>query len=78
MPAALAYLWRTYNRIRRRAAAGGFGPSPISWADIDAFTRHSRFALAPWEIEIVEQLDDLYMGEQAKQARDVVIKGEKK
>jgi hypothetical protein len=60
-----AYLWRAFNRIRRRVGSNGFGANPISWPDIDAFCRHSRFHLAPWEIEIIEMLDDLYLTEQA-------------
>lgn len=63
---ALFYLWRTFNRLRRRVGSTGFGANPISWSDIDAFSRHSKFYLAPWEIEIIEELDDLYMTQQAK------------
>lgn len=63
---ALFYLWRTFNRIRRRKGGSGFGASPIEWPDIDAFIRNSKFNLAPWEIEIIEMLDDLYMAQQAK------------
>lgn len=69
LPMPLAYLWRVYQRLRRRAAAGGFGPGPVSWSDIDAFTRHSCFVLAPWEIEVIEEIDDLYLVEAARSAR---------
>lgn len=47
-------------RIRRRKG-GGFGLSPIEWPDIDAFVRNSQFNLAPWEIEVVEDLDDMFL-----------------
>jgi hypothetical protein len=69
MPMELGYLWRAFNRIRHRKG-NGFGPCPIEWPDIDAFVRNSRFCLAPWEIEVIEELDDLYMAEQAKVQRD--------
>lgn len=70
MPVELRYLFRSYWRIRRRKGGNGFGPSPIEWPDIDAFLRHSRVALAPWEVEIIEELDDAFMIEQAKAQRE--------
>ncbi|MBW9062373.1 hypothetical protein JNB71_03480 [Rhizobium herbae] len=60
-PYALQYLWDAFNRIRRRKGSDFAGPAPISWPDIDAFCRHSRLYLHPWEIAIIEQLDDLYL-----------------
>lgn len=61
MPAAIAYLWSAFQRIRSRRGGNGFGPVPIMWADIDAFVRLSGVRLAPWEIEIVEALDDAWL-----------------
>ena len=40
--------------------------NPISWPDIDAFVRQSRTVLAPWEIRLIEDLDDLFRVAQAK------------
>jgi hypothetical protein len=37
------------------------GPAPIEWPDIDAFVRRAGVSLAPWEIELIEQLDDIYL-----------------
>lgn len=34
---------------------------PISWSDLDAFVRNAGFPLAPWETEIIETLDDLFL-----------------
>jgi len=58
-PAALGYLWRAYLRLRRRAPGGFSGPQPVDWPAIEAFTR--LFDLAPWEIEIIEALDDIFL-----------------
>lgn len=60
LPAALSYLWTIYRRMRRRKG-GGFGLSPIEWPDIDACLRHLRITLSPWEIETIEDLDDLFL-----------------
>lgn len=59
-PIEVGYLWTAFLRLRKRAS-GGMGPSPISWADIDAFSRHSGLRLLPWEIETIEALDDLWL-----------------
>lgn len=64
LPLALAYLWVTYRRLRRRKGSS-FGPGPIEWPDIDAFLRLSGVSLAPWEIEVIEELDDLFLSAQA-------------
>ena len=60
-PPALAYLWHAFGRLRRRKG-GGWGAVPIEWTDIEAFCRRSGLRLRPWEIEIIETLDDLFVG----------------
>lgn len=60
-PLALAYLWRAFIRLRGRKGCGFSGPEPITWPEIDAFTRQTRSRLAPWEIEVIEDLDSLYL-----------------
>lgn len=67
LPEALAYLWRIYRRLRRRKSGAGFGPAAIEWLDLDAFTRLTGMPLAPWEIEVIEELDDLFLEANAPQ-----------
>jgi hypothetical protein len=69
-PPALDYIWQAYWRLARRRGSNGFGPNPISWVEIDAFLRHTRIDLAPWEIEIIEALDDLERAEHARSQSD--------
>jgi hypothetical protein len=61
LPKALGYLWRIYLRIRRRKGSGGFGAQPLEWSDLGAFLRLTAMSLAPWEIELLEDLDDLFL-----------------
>jgi hypothetical protein len=65
-PKGLEYVWRIFWRLRRRKGSNGFSVSPIEWPDIDAFVRNAHMTLLPWEIEILEDLDDTYLAEQAK------------
>lgn len=60
-PREVAYLWTIYHRLRRRVSAGFAGPNPIGWEHIDAFVRRSGFQLAPWEVELIEMIDDAFL-----------------
>lgn len=70
-PLELLYLWLAYGRIRRRKAGNGFGASPVEWPDIDAFVRLSGRHLAPWEIEVIEDIDDLFLLEMSKVDKEI-------
>ena len=63
---ALGYIWQAYIRLRRRTPVGFSGPQPITFADLDAFVRHGGLRLAPWEIAIIEQIDDIYLSDDHK------------
>jgi hypothetical protein len=63
---AAMHIWRAFHRLSARRGSNGFGLNPISWPDIDAFVRHSKISLAPWEVRLVEELDNLFRSEMAK------------
>lgn len=56
---ALGYLWQAYHRLAARRTAGAMSVNPITFAEIEAFTRITGLRLAPWEVELIEKLDDL-------------------
>jgi hypothetical protein len=58
-------VWAAFMRLHARRGSNGFSINPISWPEIDAFLRHSRITLAPWELRLIEELDDLYRIETA-------------
>lgn len=61
-PRSMAPLWETYRRLRRRKASSDMGtPKPLEWPDIDAFVRLSGARLTPGQIEVIEDLDDIYL-----------------
>ena len=43
---------------------------PIEWPDIDAFVRNTRSSLDPFDIEMIEELDDCYLAAQLKELSD--------
>lgn len=61
-PRALNYLWTAYLRLRRRKGSTDMGsPQPIEWPDIKAFVQITGMRLIPWECQLIEALDDVYM-----------------
>lgn len=67
-PAPLGHVWQAFCRLSGRRGSNGFGINPIGWCDLDAFCRLSGLRLAPWEIRLIEQLDDLYREQFNKRA----------
>jgi hypothetical protein len=59
LPDELGYIWNAFCRlsVRRRS---GFSIEPIGWPELDAFTRLTGVRLVPWEIQLIEMLDDLF------------------
>ena len=60
-PVELHFIWKAHGRIRRRLASGMDGPQPIPHEAIVAFQAASEMPLKPWEVAILEALDDLYL-----------------
>jgi hypothetical protein len=61
------HLWQTFLELHRTRPTG-FGPSPISFFEIDAWQRLKRWPLDPWEVEAIRKLDDLWLDGQAEAA----------
>lgn len=60
-PISLIHVWRAYNRLRRRKNPGFSSFAKIEWPDIDAFLRRSGVRLRPWEVVLLEDLDDVFL-----------------
>lgn len=65
MPGVLQDLWRIFERLRARKF-NQLGLMAIEWTDLDAFTRLTGIRLSPFEIELVEMLDALWIAEKVK------------
>lgn len=50
-------------RLSTRRGGTGYGPAPISWSDIAAFQRVAGVRLAPWEVEIIEMIDAIFLAQ---------------
>jgi hypothetical protein len=61
LPIAAYPVWLAFCRLSGRRGGTGFGPSPIGWLEIEAYQRLAGIRLSPWEIEMIEMLDRLYL-----------------
>jgi hypothetical protein len=59
LPLELEHVWNAFCRLNARRRSG-FSIEPIAWSELDAFIRLSRARLVPWEIQLIEMLDDLF------------------
>lgn len=62
LPWCLVYLWSQFIRLSNRRGSNGFGPSLLTYTEIEAFQRLSGFHFTPWEIEMIEVIDQSYLG----------------
>lgn len=66
VPWAGARVWGLFLRLHEGRGAGGFGPSPITYEAMEAFSAITGEPLRPWEIEIIRALDREWLKEAEK------------
>jgi hypothetical protein len=44
--------------MSRARGSTGFGPAPLSWADIEAWSRVTGTPVDPWEARAIRAIDD--------------------
>lgn len=52
--------------MHRRRCSNGFGPEPISSSDMMARSLLLRLDYQPWQVELFEKLDELFLSVHAK------------
>ena len=60
-PIGADHLLEWFWRLSARRSAGGFAPSPISFEAINAWSRLSGEAPEPWEVGVIELLDNAFL-----------------
>jgi hypothetical protein len=58
-PEALVYLWHWFLEIMG-GCASGFGPTAITWRDLEAWTFLTGIRLEPWEVAAILRLSNTY------------------
>ena len=57
IPYAGLRVWGLFLRLHEGRAGGGFGPAPITYEAMEAFSAITGEPLRPWEIDIIRALE---------------------
>ena len=68
MPENYAYCWGWFGELSRTRSSNGFGQNPISYCEIDAWSRLTSIDLMPLEVSVIVGLDNAYLTIQAEQS----------
>lgn len=63
LPEGLNSLWQSFIRLHKNRGSNGWSASRITDVDIDAARRVRGMTLEPWQVEIVNRADDLWLTE---------------
>lgn len=61
LPALGARVWSAFMTLNRRRQSGGLGINPLTFAEIEAWTRLTAAELLPWEVRALTAIDDEFM-----------------
>lgn len=61
LPDEAAYLWGWYCELAAARNSNGFGPVPLSFAEIDAWARLNARVLHPFELRALRALDAAWL-----------------
>jgi hypothetical protein len=63
LPVQAAHVWRWFCELDAARQSGGFGPSPITYRDIDAYRRLTREVMQAWEVRAIRAIDNAILQE---------------
>jgi hypothetical protein len=69
IPSGCEELWPIFNQLHACRGSNGFGPSRISFVDLDAWQRLNGVRLRPWEIEAIRHADGAYLARVAERLK---------
>lgn len=61
LPAALSHVWGWFIELSR-ARTVGMAANPITWADMDAWSRLTQARPTPFEVSLIQDLDACLLG----------------
>lgn len=61
-PHELTYLMEYFLELNETRGSNGFGPNPITYGEVEAWSRLTGIGLQTWEVAVLRQLDREYFG----------------
>lgn len=77
VPEGGEYLWIWFQELSAGRGNNGFGPTAISWADIEAWARLTAIELTPCETLTLRSMDAAFLSAHAAEAEKRNKKGKK-
>lgn len=69
LPREAAHLWAFYLELDAARRSNGFGPDPIGFPEIAAWSALTDNALEPWEVYAIRRLDQAYLSDAASRTQ---------
>ena len=66
-PKELEHVWIWFLELTAARGSNGFGPNPISYAELQAWSLLTKQNPTPWEISLLKRLDKHYLIIMAKE-----------
>lgn len=60
-PEGAEYLWGYFQSMSARRSSNGYTVNPLSHQEVQAWAARHGVVLAPWEAQVLDQLEELYM-----------------
>ena len=70
VPPAGERVWGIFLDLNATRGSNGFGPLPIAYSEIEAWSRLRREPVRPFEINIIRALDAMWLEVAARQAKE--------
>lgn len=80
VPEAGVFLWRAFLELDGTRSFGANGPSPISFAEVEAWARLNGYPLRPWHVAVIRAMDSALIrafGEEVKRQQGARKDGNK-
>lgn len=69
MPSVLQHIWPWFMELSRSRSSGGFGPNPVSYQEIRAWSELTGVRPDNIEVQCIQALDLTYLSVQAEEIR---------
>lgn len=75
LPEEAEHLWAWFQELNLARTGSGFGPNPLSHAEIQAWAQLTDRAPSPAEVQALRALDVCWLAAQAKAREEATPKG---
>lgn len=68
-PETLEYIWQFFKELETGRSSGGMSVNPISYPDIDAWSRLKNIVLTPFEVDVIKMIDSVFFNHHFKKTK---------